>query len=96
MLSIDDYIDAAIANETLKSDVELGRRLGLSNSQISNYRKRKSLPCDDTMVRMAKMARMDVVTALLHLSWWRTVSRDEFLAATTYKNMIESRIGNAA
>lgn len=90
MLSIDDYIDEAKKINGIKSDVGLGREIQLSNSQVAYWRKRKSLPSDETIVKLATLAKMDVDLALLHLSWWRAVSRNEHQAASRYKLMIEN------
>lgn len=89
MLSIDDYIDAALKELKLTSQTGLCKALDLSTTQVSYWRKRKSIPSDETMAKLAKLANTDVDLALLHLSWWRSVSRDEHTAARHYKRMID-------
>ncbi len=90
MLSIDDYIEYAQAFNGNLNDAQLSRELNLSQSQVGFYKKRKSLPSDETMVRLAEMGNQNIDLALLHLNWWRAVSRDEYMAASHYKYMIES------
>lgn len=90
MYSIDDYIDGARRNNDIASDVKLSLRLGLSKSQVSYWRKRKSFPGDDVIARLALLAGENVDLALLHLNWWRAVDRGEHVAADHYKHMIDS------
>ena len=90
MLSLDDYIELALKEAEITSDVKLCHALDLSKSQVSYWRSRKTLPSDETMAKLAKLAKMDVELALLNLGWWRAVSRNEHLAATSYKKLIEN------
>jgi hypothetical protein len=89
MLSIDNYVDQAKASLNTNSDSELSRQINLSPGQVNSWRKRKSLPTDETMVRLASAGKVDVKLAILHLGWWRAVSRDEHQAAAVFLTMIE-------
>jgi len=71
MQTIDDYIDAAIEKQGLKSGNELGRQLGGSANNVSQWRTRRSWPSPRTMRRLATMAEMDPEEAVLLLSIWR-------------------------
>lgn len=66
------YIDAAKKAQGYKSDLELGRALNFAGSGVSFWRKKKSLPNDQRMIELAKMAGIDPAVALIDLAMWRT------------------------
>jgi hypothetical protein len=72
MLTIDDFINKAIEINKFKSDAELARAIGKTPTQISNYRKRKTWPSEESMIQLAKFAQENPETALVNLSIWRS------------------------
>lgn len=89
MHSIDDYVDRALRKIRSNSDRKLSLRLGLSLGAVGSWRTRRALPSPETMVKLSNIAGMDPEIALLELGWWRSVSRNEHEAATTYQKLIE-------
>lgn len=73
-MTIDDYIDLAIANQRFKSERELGRALGFKGNPVNHWRTRRTWPADATMLRLAELARVDPVWALMDLNVWRSQS----------------------
>lgn len=96
MLTIDDYIEKAKFQLGTRSERRVAKELGLSNVQVNYWRNRKSMPSDENMAKLAKLAGMDIGLALLRLSWWRCVAKDDYLAATHYLLMIEELQKKAA
>jgi hypothetical protein len=89
MLTIENYIEWALEKQKLKSDSDLCRALELSLVQVCHWRKRKVLPSDESMVKLAKLAGADIVLALHYIGWWRAVSRNEHQAAAVFLSMIQ-------
>lgn len=83
MKSISDYLDAARAKSGIPSDSQLAARLGVAQTQVVKYRRAHGFPSDATMLRIADLAHIDGVTALLHLNILRTdkVCRPLYAAA---------------
>jgi len=54
------------------TDSNLARKIDVTRSSIALYRKGASFPSDDTMVRIAKRAKLNVEECLLLLNVWRT------------------------
>jgi transcriptional regulator with XRE-family HTH domain len=73
-MQIDDYIDAAIERNGLKSERDLARVLGLKGSAVSNWRTRRAWPSDHTMINLAGLAAVDPGAGLLDLNLWRSES----------------------
>lgn len=91
MLNLEAYINRAIDNQELQSDRHLGRVLGVSPSTVAIWRAGKSLPTDETMVKLAGLAKVSKEQALLELSYWRA----EGEAKDTYESLIK-RLGVTA
>lgn len=96
MLSIDDYIDAARKETETKSDRQLSTLMGMALGAVGMYRIARAFPSDETMITLARLAKMDERLAVLHLGWWRSVSKNEHEAATLYLSMIEQYQQQAA
>ena len=95
-MTIDDYIDLAMSRRGFGSDRELGRALGFKGNPVNHWRTRRAWPADQTMVRLAQMAGVDPVWALVELNVWRAPTgavRDEYLAV---KRLVELARGIAA
>lgn len=88
-LSIDDYIDAARRGAGLASDRQLCAHLNLSSATTSQWRTRRSWPTDETMVRLADLAGLDPVTALIDLNRWRAAAVQATRAAAIYERLAE-------
>ncbi len=75
MLTIDDYIDRAIArNPHINSDRALGRALGFKGAPVTFWRCRRAWPSPETMVRLATLAGLDPEQALMDLAIWSAKS----------------------
>ncbi|WP_417460689.1 hypothetical protein [Kordiimonas sp.] len=96
MHSIDHYVDRALAKKRFKSDRQLSTALGLSLAAVGSWRTRRAIPSEESMVKLAEFAGMDAEIALLELGWWRSVSRNEHAAATTYQKLIAHHAHMAA
>ena len=82
-MTIDDYIDLAIAKQKFASERELGRALGFKGNPVNHWRTRRAWPADPTMIRLARMAGVDEIWALIELNVWRsqtTAVRDRYTA----------------
>jgi len=90
MLSLEVYVIAAKEKLQLTSNNQLSLKLGLSKPQVNNWLSARCLPSDETMVKLAEISGKNVEKALMHLNWWRSISRSEYAAADHYKHMIES------
>ena len=55
-MTIDDYIDLAIANQKFTSERELGRALGFKGNPVNHWRTKRAWPADPTMIRLAHLA----------------------------------------
>lgn len=78
------YIDRAKVNSGCDSDRKLAKLIGLGSNALPNYRKGKTLPSDETMETICRIARVDAGIGLLDLSSWRTVGR----AKKEYENLL--------
>lgn len=85
MRDIGFYIDRAKDIHKLTSDNQLNKMMNFSGSSISFWRVGKSLPSDDKMVELAKLAEVDPLIALIDLNTWRS-SGD---AKKAYKRLLE-------
>lgn len=96
MRSVDDYLDLARNRQKLPSDRQLCAHLKCTDAVVSQWRKRKSFPSDEHMVRLAELAGLDPQVALLELACWRAVSRNENVAVGVYKRLLERVTHTAA
>ena len=84
---LDQYLDIAKENHSIKADRQLSIALGLTHGQVNNFRKGKALPSDETMVKIAQLAGIDPEKALHELAYSRCISRNEFEAANVWKKI---------
>tara|TARA_B100001989_G_scaffold246915_2_gene218428 strand:- start:2834 stop:3220 length:387 start_codon:yes stop_codon:yes gene_type:complete len=68
--TLEDYIKVAIIRNNFRSKREFCRSLGLSPNITTAYNN-GTLPNDDTMIKIARLAGIDEETALLELAIWR-------------------------
>lgn len=95
-MTIDDYIDLAIAKQNFTSERELGRALGFKGNPVNHWRTKRAWPADPTMVRLAHLAGVDPIWALIELNIWRsrtTAVRNEYAAL---RSLVEKARGAAA
>ncbi len=71
-MTIDDYIDLAIARQGFTSERELGRALGFKGNPVNHWRTKRAWPADPTMIQLARMAGVDTIWALIELNIWRS------------------------
>lgn len=88
-MTVDDYIDAARARSGLPSDRQLGVHLGLSSGALNQWRTRRAWPSDDHMIRLAELAGLDPLAALIDLNRWRTTAVQSTRAAQLYEALSE-------
>jgi len=72
MIDLGDFLDLCKERTNTVTDSNFARKIDVTRSSIALYRKGASFPSDDTMVRMAKRAKLDVEECLLLLNAWRT------------------------
>jgi len=73
-MQLAEYLDQARRVAGLTSDHQLARALNINSSGVCWYRSRRSLPSDDTMIKIAALAGVDARVALLDLNVWRAGS----------------------
>lgn len=72
MRNFDDYLSEARRKTGVASNNKLAKMLGISSNYISQLSQGKALPSDETMIKIAELANMDIEAALLDLSIWRS------------------------
>ncbi len=95
-VTIDDYIDLALSRQRVQSERELGRMLGFRGSPVNHWRTRRAWPADETMVRLAQLAGVDPVWALVELNIWRAPPGDVRKGYEALKGLLERSRGAAA
>lgn len=68
---INDYLDAAKKNLSLRSDRELAKKIGIKNSSLSYWRNAKTWPTEENILVIAELAKMDERQALIDLLEWK-------------------------
>lgn len=76
-MNFDDYMQLAIKRQGLKGSNHLARELGLTSGAISILHSGKSLPSDDTMIKLADLAGLPKEEALIDLNIWRSANNPE-------------------
>ncbi|MBQ8347804.1 MAG: helix-turn-helix domain-containing protein [Alphaproteobacteria bacterium] len=71
MRTIKDYISEAQKKQGIPSNNKLASALGITPSGVSVLYKGKSLPTDETMIKLAELAGIPEEEALVDLSIWR-------------------------
>lgn len=72
MYSIDEYLDRAMENKNIPSNNKLATVIGISGTSLNAFRTKRSWPADNTMIKIAELAGVDVQQALLDLNMWRS------------------------
>jgi len=69
-MELHEYLNDARLYSHAKSDRDLSRKLGVSQTVITNYRTDRAWPSDENMVKIALLGRHDPADALLDLKQW--------------------------
>lgn len=72
MRNFDDYLAEARRVQKVASNNQIANLLGIATSSMSALFQGKSLPTDETMLKLAELANMDKEAALIDLSIWRS------------------------
>ncbi len=72
MRNFDDYLSEARRKTGVASNNGIAKLLDISGPSLSSLFQGKSLPSEDTMVKLADLAGIDRETALLDLAVWRS------------------------
>lgn len=72
MRTFDDYLSEARRKQNVSSNNQLAKILGISSNYISQLSRGRSLPSDETMIRIAELAKMNIEAALIDLAIWRS------------------------
>ncbi|MGB0749699.1 MAG: hypothetical protein ACPGO3_13225 [Magnetospiraceae bacterium] len=67
---IDDYLAEAMRNGNFVSDAEMARELEVSAQTINHWKKKRTLPSERAMIKLADLAGEDREIALTHLAYW--------------------------
>lgn len=73
---LDEYLDAARAASSIKSDYELSKILGISRAHVSSIRRGVDLPSAELMLQLAELGKKSKEAALLHLAQARASSEE--------------------
>lgn len=79
-MCINQYLDEALDYGRFSSDRELARALEVGAATLNHWRKGRSLPKENAMLRLAALAAMDPEIASQHLALWRA-ENDQVKAA---------------
>jgi len=85
MRDVHFYVKKAMERSGAKSERQICLMMGMADNTITNYRKRNVLPNEETMMKLAQIAGIDVFIALLDLNIWRS----EGQAQAAYKNILK-------
>lgn len=84
MRTINEYLDLAKEKQELTSDRKLAEALDSSHGMVSNYRLGRAFPSEEIMVKIAELAGLNPVIALIELHEARNFDNP---AATIYQQM---------
>ncbi len=70
--TLDDYLNLIRLRHKMASDRSVAIKLGISQATISDWRRLKKWPTDESMVKIAREAGMDVPVALVNLAYWKS------------------------
>ena len=71
-MTLDEYCDTAKAINGMRFDAQLARELGITTAALAAWRMKKSWPADEKMIKLADLAGIDPIDALLDLNIWRS------------------------
>lgn len=91
-MTLGEFLDYWKLQTSTVTDSNLARKINITRSSIALYRKGASFPSDDTMVLLAKRAKLDVAECLLLLNIWRA----EGEAEKTYMKMLKRGYSESA
>lgn len=77
MLTLDQYLDAALLKQRFQSDRQLSASLGLTEIAVSTYRTRRAWPRPAIIIAIAEMGGLDPRRALIDLNTWKAQSERE-------------------
>lgn len=69
--TLTEFIDTAKAQQGFKSDAELSRALGLTDSVVSQWRRGLSVPSDEVLIELALLGYIDPCVALVAANLWK-------------------------
>lgn len=72
MKNFTDYADKAIVRYGLTGYNNLARELGINKASVSCLRAGKTLPSEETMIKLAELAGLPKEEALIDLNLWRS------------------------
>ena len=91
METMSQYLDRAKAATATTSDSNLGRKIGVTRSAVSQWRIGYSFPSEVTMLTLAKRAKLDPAEALILLNLWKA----EGEAKSIYERLLKSNFVQA-
>lgn len=97
-MQLNDYIDLAKVNNKIKSDRILSEKLGVSTNTAHMWRSGKTLPSEQQMIKLSRLAGVDETKALLDLAIWRAKDSDVAdvwgkLARVLEKSLDKGKVG---
>lgn len=92
MISLDALLDIAKSKNNLTSDRHLGRAIGVTPPVICSYRTGRSIPSDETVIKLCEITGFDPEQTLLEFAAMRTTGK----AATTYLSIARKLSATAA
>ena len=72
-----EYTEKAINRYGLRGNNALARELGIKSSSMSLLYNGKTLPSEETMIKLAELAGMPKEEALIDLNLWRSKDKPE-------------------
>lgn len=91
-MTLDEYLDAALARCGFTADRQLNNALNLSHAGVTHLRCKRMLPSDGTMIALAKLAGVDPAQALLELNSWRSKSSEAQLLYSELARRLASSV----
>ena len=76
MRNFQDYISEAQKKQNLYSLSKIAQKIGISANSVSVMYKNKTLPSEETLIKIADLAGIPREEALLDLSIWSAKSED--------------------
>lgn len=83
--NLDWYIETAKIRSGASSDRKICEMLGMAENAVHAWKKKRVLPSDETMMKLAAIAGVDPWTALLDLNMWRS----QGAAQDVYRSILE-------
>lgn len=77
MRNFNDYAEKAIVRYGLAGQNALAAEIGINKSAMSQLTTGRTLPSDDTMIKLAELAGLPKEEALIDLNLWRSKDKPE-------------------